>query len=175
MAIVDLNLYIRDPESGEWSKPIFGTGGNKLLEKGRASDEGYKMALTDALSVACKALGIGADVYFAKDKTKYTDGEGTDSSAKPQNDKGRDSRTRAANDRPYNAAPADNGPAPGQQTKLTAPEVQMGTCKHCGKSTPTRVLKANHERCKQYFCDLCTEDYLAWRKKQAEMENNHEE
>jgi hypothetical protein len=31
------------------------------------------MALTDALSVACKALGVGADVYFANDKyeTKY--------------------------------------------------------------------------------------------------------
>jgi len=29
------------------------------------------MALTDALSVACKAIGIGADVYFAKDRTKY--------------------------------------------------------------------------------------------------------
>ena len=32
----------------------------------------YKMALTDALSVACKALGIGADVYFEKDSSsKY--------------------------------------------------------------------------------------------------------
>ena len=74
MAIVDLNLYIK--VDGEWSKPIFGTGGNSLLKTTksgqRASDEGYKMALTDALSVACKALGIGADVYFGADKTKYT-------------------------------------------------------------------------------------------------------
>lgn len=30
------------------------------------------MALTDAISVACKALGFGADVYWAKDATKYT-------------------------------------------------------------------------------------------------------
>ncbi len=36
------------------------------------SDECFKMALTDAISVACKALGLGADVYFAKDATKYT-------------------------------------------------------------------------------------------------------
>ena len=36
------------------------------------SDECFKMALTDALSVACKALGIAADVYYEKDKTKYT-------------------------------------------------------------------------------------------------------
>lgn len=74
MAIVDINLYIK--VDGEWSKPIFGTGGNTLVKttsKGaRASDEGYKMALTDALSVACKALGVGADIYFGADKTKYT-------------------------------------------------------------------------------------------------------
>lgn len=70
IAVVDLNLYFRC--GGEWSKPIYGTGGNVLLRKGNTSDEGYKMALTDALSVACKALGIGADVYFSADKTKYT-------------------------------------------------------------------------------------------------------
>lgn len=70
MAIVDLNLYVK--VNGEWSKPIYGTGGNVLLRKGSASDEGYKMAYTDALSVACKALGIGADIYFSTDKTKYT-------------------------------------------------------------------------------------------------------
>lgn len=74
IAVVDLNLYIK--QNGEWSKPIYGTGGNQLVSKTKSgtsvSDEGYKMALTDALSVACKALGIGADVYFDKDKTKYT-------------------------------------------------------------------------------------------------------
>ena len=70
IAVVDLNLYVK--VNGEWSKPIYGTGGNVILRKGSVSDEGYKMAYTDALSVACKALGIGADVYFDKDKTKYT-------------------------------------------------------------------------------------------------------
>ena len=75
MAIVDLNLYIK--VDGEWSKPIYGTGGNKLVSatksgQVRTSDEGYKMALTDALSVACKALGIGADIYWSSDRTKYS-------------------------------------------------------------------------------------------------------
>ena len=70
IAVVDLNLYVK--VNGEWSKPIYGTGGNNVVRKGSVSDEGYKMAYTDALSVACKALGIGADVYFDKDKTKYT-------------------------------------------------------------------------------------------------------
>ena len=37
------------------------------------NDECYKMALTDAISVACKSLGIGADVYWNKDNTKYND------------------------------------------------------------------------------------------------------
>lgn len=72
IAIVNLNLYIK--VDGEWSKPIYGTGGNVIIRKegAKVSDEGYKMAYTDALSVACKALGIGADIYFEKDKTKYT-------------------------------------------------------------------------------------------------------
>ena len=74
MVFCDLNLYVKD--GGEWSKPIFGTGGNAICKATRngasSTDEGYKMAYTDAISVACKALGIGADVYFDKDKTKYT-------------------------------------------------------------------------------------------------------
>ena len=35
------------------------------------SDECYKMALTDAISVACKSLGMGADIYWGQDSTKY--------------------------------------------------------------------------------------------------------
>lgn len=77
MVFVDVNLYIK--EAGEWSKPIFGTGGNTLKVKGRGDDEGYKKAYTDAVSIACKALGIGADVWYANDTTskyadKYVDG-----------------------------------------------------------------------------------------------------
>ena len=34
-------------------------------------DDAYKKAYTDAISVAAKALGVGADVYFEKDVTKY--------------------------------------------------------------------------------------------------------
>lgn len=74
MATMEINLYIYNGEA--WSKPIYGTGANTLVSKTKSgkmvSDEGYKMAYTDALSVACKALGIGADVYYDKDKTKYT-------------------------------------------------------------------------------------------------------
>lgn len=72
-AFVDIELFVK--MDGEWSKPICGTGGSRLAtseSKGIfVSDECYKMATTDALSVACKQLGIGADVYFDKDITKY--------------------------------------------------------------------------------------------------------
>lgn len=75
-ANVEIKLYIRD-EDGEWSDPIPGIGGSMLVaseQKGLyVNDECYKMALTDAISVACKALGMGADVYWEKDTTKYND------------------------------------------------------------------------------------------------------
>ena len=75
-ANVIINLYIRD-EEGKWSDPIPGIGGSMLVaseQKGLyVNDECYKMALTDAISVACKALGMGADVYWDKDTTKYND------------------------------------------------------------------------------------------------------
>ena len=71
----NINLYVKFND--EWSKPIVGTGGSSFVAKESkglyTSDECYKMALTDALSVACKALGIGADIYYTKDRTKYTD------------------------------------------------------------------------------------------------------
>lgn len=72
-AFVNIELFIR--VEGEWSKPIFGNGGSMFAEKEskgvHVSDECFKMATTDAISVACKQLGIGADVYWDKDKTKY--------------------------------------------------------------------------------------------------------
>ena len=76
-AFVDVNLYVKI--DGEWSDAIPGTGGSSYIsrEKGDlfANDECYKMALTDALSVAMKPLGVGADVYFCNDVTKYTNEE----------------------------------------------------------------------------------------------------
>ena len=82
---IDIMLYVVDPETGEWSQGIYGTGGSKLVAQEKSgpyvSDEAFKMAQTDALSVACKNLGIGADVYFDKDRTKYTATSETQSEA----------------------------------------------------------------------------------------------
>lgn len=74
-ANVLISLYIK--HEGEWSAPIQGIGGSKLVANEKqglyVNDECFKMALTDAISVACKALGVGADIYWSNDNTKYND------------------------------------------------------------------------------------------------------
>lgn len=74
-AFVEIKLYYIDPDNGAVSHGIPGTGGASFVAQERngpyMSDECFKMALTDAISVAAKALGLAADVYFAKDRTKY--------------------------------------------------------------------------------------------------------
>lgn len=77
IAFVNISLYVKI--NGEWSMPIIGNGGSKFIAQEQrgpfVSDEAFKMAITDAIGVACKQLGIAADVYFANDRTKYTDPE----------------------------------------------------------------------------------------------------
>lgn len=69
-AFVAIKLYIKI--DGEWSKPIYGEGGNSFVKNNFTSDEAFKMAYTDALSNATKMIGLGADIWFEKDLTKYT-------------------------------------------------------------------------------------------------------
>lgn len=70
---LDILLYVK--ENGEWSKGIPGTGGSTFVAKEKSglytNDECFKMALTDAISVACKALGMAANIYWASGRTKY--------------------------------------------------------------------------------------------------------
>ena len=81
-AFCNISLYVK--VDGVWSEAIQGTGGNFFVmvtydrqgkAKKRVNDECFKMALTDALSVACKALGMGADIYYAQGRSKYTMGD----------------------------------------------------------------------------------------------------
>jgi hypothetical protein len=73
--IASVEIELRVKVDGEWSEPIPGIGGSKAVVKEQngvyTDDECYKKAYTDALSVACKALGMGADVYW-DENTKYT-------------------------------------------------------------------------------------------------------
>ena len=72
-AFAEIDLYVKIND--DWSKPIKGVGGSSFVSKERGglytSDECFKMALTDAISTSCKALGMGADIYYMKDRTKY--------------------------------------------------------------------------------------------------------
>lgn len=72
----ELELVVVDPETKVESRPIYGVGGNTFVAQRKsgpqASDEAMKMAYTDALSIACKALGFSHDIYYQADRTKYT-------------------------------------------------------------------------------------------------------
>lgn len=81
----EVALYVN--RGNEWSKPIYGVGGNTYAEYSKkrgsvvVSDEAYKMAYTDAIGIACKALGIGADIWWKSNDTKYTKGQNLETPA----------------------------------------------------------------------------------------------
>ena len=70
---VEILLFVK--VDGVWSEGSPGIGGGRLIAKEKeglyTDDECYKKAYTDAISVACKALGVGADIYW-NENTKYT-------------------------------------------------------------------------------------------------------
>ena len=87
-AFAEVRLFIRElilgqlVSSCEWYDPIPGIGGSMLLAEEYSkkkekyvlysSDEAYKMAVTDALSVAMKMIGVGADVYMGMMDGKHS-------------------------------------------------------------------------------------------------------
>jgi len=86
MAHAEVSLEIND------YKPIPGIGGHRLATKEikglHYSDEGYKMAITDALSVALKMLGFAADIYMGKfDGSKYIDAPAASDGSKTSKEK----------------------------------------------------------------------------------------
>ena len=73
-ACMMVRIALRVCWNGQWSQPIEGVGGSMLMGKGTGADlndEALKMAYTDAISVACKSLGMAADIYWVADRTKY--------------------------------------------------------------------------------------------------------
>lgn len=73
MVFVFINLYVANDD--EWSDPIPGSGGDFLIQKDKnglhGNDEGFKMAITDALGTAAKMVGVAASVYRGLYGTKY--------------------------------------------------------------------------------------------------------
>jgi len=74
MIFVQVNLYVK--EGDKWSDAISGFGGDFLIVKDKngihGNDEGYKMAITDALGSAAKIIGVAADVYRGRMDSKYS-------------------------------------------------------------------------------------------------------
>lgn len=73
---VNVDLFFKHGEI--WSEAIPGNGGSMLVTKEKAglhsNDEGYKMALTDALSVAMSRIGVAAEIYMGNwTGSKYKD------------------------------------------------------------------------------------------------------
>lgn len=154
-AFVDIMLYYVDPETGAPTHGIPGTGGASFVSQERngpyLSDECFKMALTDALSVACKAIGIAADVYWDKDRTKYTS----------QEDIADDAIERAKKN----------------DTNI----VKDGTpkCERCGKVitgwvdnngrtfNATAVIKRSHEKYNGCYCANCMTEIAATTRKKV--------
>ena len=104
----DINLYLKDTKSGRWSKPIRGTGGNRLVLKNAdglfLDDEAYKNAYTHALGIACKALGFGADIYWGRNDSKYDSGTATTASPSAKEVEKKPETVAA----PQNAEPAES-------------------------------------------------------------------
>lgn len=86
VAFADISLYVKIDD--QWSEAIPGHGGSKFIAREKintpderlyTSDEAYKMAVTDALSVSFKQLGFGADVHMGRwDGSKYSLSETVD-------------------------------------------------------------------------------------------------
>jgi len=75
-AFAEISLYTVN-SIGDWGYPVPGIGGSMFISNEKngqyTNDEAFKMALTDALGVAMKALGVAADIYAGKwDGSKYT-------------------------------------------------------------------------------------------------------
>lgn len=76
--IANVRVALRYKRNGEWSEPIEGIGGAMFVSAEKnglyVDDDCFKKAYTDAISVACKNLGIAADIYYANDpETKYAE------------------------------------------------------------------------------------------------------
>lgn len=128
---VHLRYIMTDDILGDrWSEPVEGIGGSKLCGKGKGdglNDEAWKMAYTDAVSVACKALGMAADVYTGQQSHQDADQQASgDYGTKYE------PRQRGQNS-PENRPASSYTPRPsnGQNRPISAPPTQQPAAKFC--------------------------------------------
>ena len=167
-AFVDIDLFVKWGEN--WSEAIPGIGGNSFVSKnGNVSDECFKMALTDAISVAAKALGVGADVYMGGDNTKYSSYE--DGPA-PNQQRGLPPLPAPQNGQQARQQRQPTAQQSQQQRQAPAPQSQQQTpyftCARCGKKlTPYNdsngrqvSLRAHAEKSQQVFGEILCLDCM---------------
>ena len=74
MVYVTVAIHVKE-DSGEWSKPVIGVGGDFVIIRDKngvhGNDEAMQMAVTDGLGKAAKCLGIASDIYRGKYDSKY--------------------------------------------------------------------------------------------------------
>lgn len=164
-AFVDIDLFYT--WNGQTSKAVPGTGGSSFVtqEKNGAyvSDECFKMALTDAISVAAKSIGVGADVYYDKDRDKYTMPEETPAKS---SEKASPAKSKAT------PAPATQSTAEAP-TAATAPQIPAPApdgywyCSECGNAVtkaekrdggymmPKEIVTLSSKRYGKCLCAEC--------------------
>lgn len=138
-AFCNISLFYRNGDTV--SQAIPGTGGADFLTNEKngpyTSDEAYKMALTDAISVAAKALGVGASVYWSA-KTKYSTGDQQESTGKATPPK---AQIQSGN-------PKDEGKRKdGGNADLI--------CAVCGKEVSGKVAAFSRDKYKKCLCMSC--------------------
>ena len=145
-AFVEVHLFYK--HDNEWSKPVYGIGGNTFVAKEsggmHTSDECFKMALTDALSVAFKALGGSADIYFSKgqDRTKYNYRQDDTPQKNNQNIQGQ------VGDKPLSEAQLKRLYALSKNAGLTDEEIKQAPVTWFGKSARDLTKAEYDEMCK---------------------------
>jgi len=97
------------------------------------NDECFKMALTDAISVSCKALGFGADIYWSGDNTKYND-------QKKQN---------------FNNQQPQQQSQPQQQQNFNNQQGTSDICSDCGDNITPNVKKFSQDKYGKALCFNC--------------------
>lgn len=136
-AFVNIDLYYK--YNGEWSEPIPGTGGSSFVANESrgpyVSDECFKMALTDAISVSCKALGFAADVYWNSDKTKY------DKSSQEEQKPGNHAESTAATN--------------SNNTTAISGNAADGNCSECGNTINQSVKNFSVKKFGKPLCMIC--------------------
>lgn len=97
IANMEILLFVKYGDT--WSEGFPGIGGSKFVSKEKngyyTDDECYKKAFTDAISVACKLLGFGADVYWEKGSSKYDAKGGAQGDSPATEPQGELKRTKA--------------------------------------------------------------------------------